>query len=55
VLGKPDILLHGNSNWQKGKNTGSTGVTDQDELILAGQFQPIAGIEKFKPEPALGS
>jgi hypothetical protein len=54
MLGEPDILLHGNSNWQKGKNTGSTGVTAGGERILAGQFQPVAGIEKFKPEPALG-
>lgn len=54
VLGKPDILLHGSGNWQKGKNTGASGADDDDKPIPAGQFVPVAKIEKFKPEPELG-
>lgn len=54
VLGRPDVLLHGNGNWQKGKNTGKAGTDDEDNLIPNGQFVPVAGIEKFKPEPDLG-
>jgi hypothetical protein len=59
LLGKkPEILLHGNEHWQKGYNTGTLGI----EIDVAGnvtkkpsgQFQPISGIEKYKPEPALG-
>jgi len=54
VLGRPDILLHGNNNWQEGKNTGTSGMSVTGDLLTAGQFTPVAGIEKFKPEPELG-
>lgn len=54
VLGKPDILLHGTGNWQKGKNTGKAGVDDENKLKAPGQFDPISKIEPFKPEPELG-
>jgi hypothetical protein len=58
ILGKkPDVLLHGNTNWQDGDNTGTLGVTIADDGTMTklpgGQFTPVAGIEKFKPEPAL--
>jgi len=58
MLGRrPDILLHGSSNWKKGKNTGTTGFTENDkgETVAnpAGQFTPVALIKKYKPEPAL--
>jgi hypothetical protein len=58
LLGKrPDILLHGSSNWKKGHNTGSTGVTDPDtqdkQDIPAGQFTPVAGIATYKPDPSI--
>lgn len=58
TLGRPHVLLHGNHNWIEGINTGSTGSTDgssdKDKLIPTGRFEPVAGIEKFKPEPELG-
>lgn len=54
---RPDILLHGSGNWQTGHNTGSSGVEiDSDGTMTdlpAGQFKRIAGINKYKPEPAL--
>jgi hypothetical protein len=53
LLGKPDILLHGSQHWIKGKNTGSTGVDDNGNEIPDGQFQPVAGIVKYKPDPSL--
>ena len=54
-------MLHGNSNWQAGYNTGTLGVaieTDPDGTetvtkLPGGQFTPVAGIEKYKPEPSL--
>jgi len=62
LLGKkPEVMLHGNSNWQAGYNTGTLGVaieTDPDGTetvtkLPGGQFTPVAGIEKYKPEPSL--
>jgi hypothetical protein len=58
VLGrKPDILLHGTNNWKQGKNTGTTGLTKNDEgedvVIDAGQFQHIGLIKKYTPDPSL--
>lgn len=56
---RPAVLLNGNSNWQAGYNTGSTGVVISPDgeitKLPAGQFTPVAGIEKYKPEPALGA
>jgi hypothetical protein len=58
LLGKkPEFMLHGNGNWQKGLNTGSLGITtDPDGDVTEhpeGQFVPTAKIEKYKPEPVL--
>lgn len=53
-LGKPDILLHGTANWKKGRNTGKSGIDAKGKPIRAGQFEPVAKIEKFKPDPELG-
>ena len=54
VLGRPDVLLHGSSNWKRGKNTGKSGMDDDGEPLEAGQLVPVAKIERFKPEPELG-
>jgi hypothetical protein len=54
ILGRPDILLHGTNNWKAGRNTGTSGLTADGKIIPAGQFQPIAKIEKFLPDPKLG-
>lgn len=58
LLGKkPDILLHGSSDWKIGKNTGTLGIETNIDggqtIIPQGQFKPVAGIEEYKPEPAL--
>jgi hypothetical protein len=66
LLGKkPEVMLHGSSNWKTGYNTGTTGIrietaVDEDgnetETVVkipSGQFTPTAKIEKYKPEPAL--
>lgn len=50
---KPDILLHGSSNWIDGKNTGFLGVDADGNVILGGQFVPTGGIEKYTPDPSL--
>jgi len=54
---RPDILLHGSSNWKQGKNTGTTGLTKNDKgeevVIQAGQFQHIGLIKTYTPDPAL--
>jgi hypothetical protein len=56
LLGKqPEVMLHESDNWQDGYNTGTLGVRDQSVKIPAGQFTPVAGIEKYKPEPELGA
>jgi hypothetical protein len=58
VLGQPDILLHGTDNWKKGRNTGTVGfTTDKNGKTVtnkAGQFQRVAAIEKFLPDPKVG-
>lgn len=55
VLGIPDILLHGSGNWKTGFNTGSAGYDRDVEIVKpAGQFVPVAAIEKFTPDPILG-
>jgi hypothetical protein len=57
---RPDILLHGTSDWIAGKNTGSTGLkrttkpSEPDEILPAGQFDPTGTIQKYTPDPALG-
>lgn len=58
LLGKkPDVLLHGSSNWKTGYNTGTLGVEiDGDGTINKipnGQFKPWGGIERYKPDPSL--
>jgi hypothetical protein len=53
VLGKPDILLHGTGNWKNGRNTGSTGVNNDGSIKDSGQFDHIARIEKYLPDPQL--
>jgi len=57
ALGKQDILLHGSNNWKRGYNSGTSGVeTDADgntRIKPEGQFQRVAMIEKFKPDPKL--
>lgn len=58
VLGEPDILLHGTDDWKRGRNTGKLGFTTDGRgnriINEAGQFQPIAKIEQFLPDPKLG-
>jgi len=55
VLGKPDVLLHGNENWQEGINTGKSGTDPKTfKSDPNGQFTPVARIEKFEPEPEIG-
>lgn len=54
VLGTPDIRLHGTNNWKKGKNTGTSGIDPDGNTISRGQFEPVAKIEKFLPDPQLG-
>jgi hypothetical protein len=45
LMGKtPEVLLHGQTNWIKGKNTGTSG-----------QFTPTGAIKRYKPDPAIGA
>jgi hypothetical protein len=58
ILGRrPDILLHGTSNWQSGENTGSTGsirmTEGEDQIIPSGQFHPQGRIDPYTPDPSL--
>jgi hypothetical protein len=54
LLGKkPDIILHGSSNWIAGLNTGASGVDADGNQIPLGQFEPTGGIEAFTPDPSL--
>ena len=61
-LGEPDIMLHGSSNWKNGRNTGKSGYTEEDAgdgtkrkvPNPAGQFDHIAAIKTFLPDPKLG-
>jgi hypothetical protein len=50
---RPHVLLHGSSNWKKGFNAGSTGVSGTGDVIPGGQFTPVAGIKSFKPDPSI--
>lgn len=61
---RPHILLHTQSNWQQGRNTGSIGLKRnpppaegneiiEDEIIEAGQFEPNGIINKWMPDPVL--
>lgn len=53
---KPDILLHGSSNWIDGKNTGTTGLDYGKEPPKEkpdGQFQPKGKINPYRPNPSL--
>lgn len=51
---RPDVLLHGNTNWQQGKNTGSLGRDSEGNDIETGQFRHVGTITTYKPEPELG-
>lgn len=53
VLGKPDVKLHGSGNWKAGRNTGTSGIDKDGNTKSDGQFQHIAGIERFLPDPQL--
>jgi hypothetical protein len=54
LLGRrPEILLHGNSNWSAGKNTGSLGTDASGNEIAAGQFKPTGAIISYTPDPSL--
>ena len=58
LLGKkPEILLHGSSNWKIGYNTGTLGIAVSGEGEVTkkpdGQFTPTGGINSFKPDPQL--
>lgn len=62
LLGKPDILLHGNSNWIKGINTGPEFVPDPDSpdpdhprMIPdpAAALTPTGKIVSYSPDPSL--
>jgi hypothetical protein len=54
ALGRPDIQLHGSSNWKAGKNTGRFGKTSDGDVIPSGQFKRTAKIERYKPDPQVG-
>jgi hypothetical protein len=55
LLGKkPEIMLHGQSNWINGNNTGTLGVDQDGNINPDGQFEPTALIKKYKPDPQLG-
>jgi hypothetical protein len=54
VLGQPDIRLHLTNNWKKGLNTGSCGIDIDGVVKPEGQFIPVAGIERYQPEPEVG-
>jgi hypothetical protein len=57
LLGKrPEILLHGSSKWINGNNTGTAGVNynvDPPVIKPEGQFQPVAEIKAYTPDPTL--
>jgi hypothetical protein len=54
TLGRPDVLLHGTSDWKEGVNSGQAGLDADNNIIRTGQFKPIAKIERFLPDPELG-
>jgi hypothetical protein len=53
LLGKPHILLHGTSDWQDGRNTGSLGFDDKGDVLPSGQFVPVGRIDEYTPDPSL--
>jgi hypothetical protein len=54
LLGKrPDILLHGSSNWTDGRNTGSLGIDSDGNPIPSGQFVKTGDVPRYKPDPSL--
>lgn len=55
---RPEILLHGSSDWSDGKNTGTTGVdysTDPPQEKPDGQFEPTGKINPYTPDPSLST
>lgn len=54
---RPDVLIHGTTNWKTGKNTGSLGVERTpdggENIIPIGQFVPTGTIEKYLPDPSV--
>jgi hypothetical protein len=50
---KPEILLHGSTNWRHGKNTGSLGFNAAGEEVPDGQFVPIGEIKQYTPDPGI--
>lgn len=54
LLGKkPEILLHGDSKWIEGYNTGTLGLFAAGDKNPDGQFQRTAVILPYDPEPVL--
>ena len=56
ALGKPDVCLHRSSNWIRGYNTGSLGVSgegDQRTKNEGGQFEVTGKIDRYLPDPKL--
>lgn len=50
---RPDVLLHGNTEWQQGKNTGSLGIDADGKEKPTGQFKPTGDITKYTPDPSI--
>ncbi len=50
---RPDIMLHGSSDWIKGRNTGSSGIDGEGHVLPDGQFTPDGQIVKYSPDPSL--
>jgi hypothetical protein len=51
---KPEVLLHGSSDWIDGQNTGSTGINygvDPPQIKPDGQFKPTGKITAYTPDP----
>ena len=58
LMGKhPEIVLHGAANWSQGYNTGTMGLTVDEEgnpiVIPNGQFGPTGEIITWAPDPTL--
>jgi hypothetical protein len=51
---RPELMLHGSSNWIAGKNTGSLGTDIEGKMIASGQFMPTGPIKRYKPDPTIG-
>jgi hypothetical protein len=50
---RPEILLHGSSDWIDGLNTGSIGLDNEDKIVPSGQFTPTGTILEYTPDPSL--